>query len=136
MWIKNIDEEPDKFYYKLLGSSGAFYIEKELGPTTVPMNGDRIDYANRNGNTDFSIVGSDGTKYSFSSQYVDWVRDFNAMEAPAAMRSPSRTYLMNPIWFDNWRDRTICTTMPRFQVPALQCLNRWLERPGRSCITE
>ena len=83
MWIKNIDEEPDKFYYKLLGSSGAFYIEKELGPTTVPMNGDRIDYANRNGNTDFSIVGSDGTKYSFSSQYVDWVRDFNAMEAPA-----------------------------------------------------
>ncbi len=83
MWIKNIDEEPDKFYYKLLGSSGAFYIEKELGPTTVPMNGDRIDYANRNGNTDFSIVGRDGTKYSFSSQYVDWVRDFNAMEAPA-----------------------------------------------------
>ena len=83
MWIKNIDEEPDKFYYKLLGSSGAFYIEKELGPTTVPMNGDRIDYANRNGNTDFSIVDSDGTRYSFSSQYVDWVRDFNAMEAPA-----------------------------------------------------
>lgn len=84
MWTREIDEEPDKFYYKLCTSDGSFYIEKNLGPVNVPVNGDKIT-CNRNGrDADFTIIATNGTKYTYSSQYTDWVQGFNEMDLPSA----------------------------------------------------
>ena len=74
LWRKDADEDPDKFYYKLLNSAGSFYIEKELGPKTVPLTGDKIIY-NKIGNDTFVITGTDGTLYRFSSTFTDTATD-------------------------------------------------------------
>ena len=70
LWRKDADEDPDKFYYKLLNASGAFYIEKELGPKTVPLTGDRIVF-DELGTETFVITGTDGTTCRFSSAVAD-----------------------------------------------------------------
>lgn len=70
LWRKGADEDPDRFYYKLLGGSGSFYIERELGPKTVPVTGDRIVF-DELGTETFVITGTDGTIYRFSSAVAD-----------------------------------------------------------------
>jgi len=69
------DEEPDKFYYQLLGKSGSFYFQKQpdgsFKPIPVPFNGVKIEYSNGQ----FKIVDTDGTKYTFSGSKTDWTDD-------------------------------------------------------------
>lgn len=71
------DEEPDKFFYQLLGKSGAFYFRRQADgsfkPTPVPANGVRIDY--NFSSRQFTITDTDGTKYVFSTTKTDWTDD-------------------------------------------------------------
>lgn len=63
------DGMPDKFYYKLLNKSGAFYIRKNLngdGYTIVPVPYDNLNIAYVNGQ--FTITDTDGTSYFFGEQ--------------------------------------------------------------------
>ncbi len=70
LWRKGADEDPDRFYYKLLNGGGSFYIERELGPKTVPITGDKIVFDELGAET-FVITGTDGTIYRFSSTLAD-----------------------------------------------------------------
>lgn len=74
LWRKGADEDPDRFYYKLLNGGGSFYIERELGPKTVPVTGDRIVF-DELGTETFVITGTDGTIYRFSSAVADTATD-------------------------------------------------------------
>ena len=69
------DEEPDKFFYQLLGKSGAFYFQKQTDgsfkPIPVPFNGIKINY----NNGQFTIIDTDGTSYGFSTTKNDWSND-------------------------------------------------------------
>lgn len=65
----NVDGMPDKFYYKLLNKSGAFYFQKNSAGTSytivpVPYDNIRIQY----NNGQFIITDTDGTTYTFGSQ--------------------------------------------------------------------
>ena len=66
------DEEPDRFYYRLLGKSGAFYFQHQkdggVKAVPVPYNGVRIEYGK---DKRFTIWDTDGTKYVFSATAVD-----------------------------------------------------------------
>ena len=81
LWRKGADEDPDRFYYKLLNGGGSFYIERELGPKTVPVTGDRIVF-DELGTETFVITGTDGTIYRFSSAVAD-----TASEIPSDIKS-------------------------------------------------
>ena len=81
LWRKGADEDPDRFYYKLLNGGGSFYIERELGPKTVPVTGDRIVF-DELGTETFVITGTDGTIYHFSSAVAD-----TASEIPSDIKS-------------------------------------------------
>ena len=81
LWRKGADEDPDRFYYKLLNGGGSFYIERELGPKTVPVTGDRIVF-DELGTETFFITGTDGTIYHFSSAVAD-----TASEIPSDIKS-------------------------------------------------
>ena len=81
LWRKGADEDPDRFYYKLLNGGGSFYIERELGPKTVPVTGDRIVF-DELGTETFVIRGTDGTIYRFSSAVAD-----TASEIPSDIKS-------------------------------------------------
>lgn len=75
LWNKDVDEDPDKFFYnKLAGGGGTFYIEKVLGPKTTPITGDRITY-HASGDDKFVITGTDGTVYYFSNSVSDTSSD-------------------------------------------------------------
>jgi YD repeat-containing protein len=69
------DEEPDRFYYNILGKSGAFYFQKQedgsFKPIPVPFNGIKINYDFDN--HQFSIIDTDGTSYVFSKTIKDYV---------------------------------------------------------------
>lgn len=62
------DEEPDRFYYRLLDKSGAFYFrhrpDGNVEAVPVPYNGVKIEYGS---DKRFTIWDTDGTKYVFSS---------------------------------------------------------------------
>ncbi len=62
-----IDEEPDKFYYSLLGKSGVFYFQKqsngEMKAISVPYTGVKINYSGGN----FTITDTDGCIYSYTA---------------------------------------------------------------------
>lgn len=62
------DEEPDRFYYRLLDKSGAFYFrhrpDGSVEAVPVPYNGVKIEYGS---DKRFTIWDTDGTKYVFSS---------------------------------------------------------------------
>ena len=65
------EEEPDKFYYQLLGKTGSFYFKKQIDgsfkPIPVPYDGISITYDNNK----FTIVDTDGTIYLFSDSKRD-----------------------------------------------------------------
>ena len=61
LYTNNTDGEPDKFYYKLLDKSGAFYFDKNQDAITVPLNSTKIQKT-RDG---FTITDTDGTKYYY-----------------------------------------------------------------------
>lgn len=69
-----IDMEPDKFYYRLPGKSGAFYFQKQTDgsfqPVSVPYNGVKISF-NPTGQV-FTLVDTDGTSYVFSASNKDY----------------------------------------------------------------
>ena len=81
LWRKGADEDPDRFYYKLPNGGGSFYIERELGPKTVPVTGDRIVF-DELGTETFVITGTDGTIYRFNSAVAD-----TASEIPSDIKS-------------------------------------------------
>ena len=81
LWRKGADEDPDRFYYKLLNGGGSFYVERELGPKTVPVTGDRIVF-DELGTETFVITDTDGTIYRFSSAVAD-----TASEIPSDIKS-------------------------------------------------
>ena len=68
------DEEPDRFYYRLINKSGAFYFQHRKDGTVkavpVPSNGVKIDY-NQN-SREFTVTDTDGTKYFYSATDTDW----------------------------------------------------------------
>lgn len=70
-----IDTEPDKFYYKLGGKSGAFYFQRQpdnsIKPVPVPYDGVKISY-NPTGQI-FTLIDTDGTTYVFSATNTDRV---------------------------------------------------------------
>lgn len=74
LWNKDADEDPDKFFYKLPGGGGSFYIEKTLGVKTVPITGDKITY-DKTGDNTFVITGTDGSVYYFSGSVSDTAAD-------------------------------------------------------------
>lgn len=71
MHIKQKDEEPDKFYYRLLGKGGSFYFMRQQNgssiPKQVPLNGVQVSYSSGR----FEAVDTDGTTYYFSSSAKD-----------------------------------------------------------------
>lgn len=56
LWRKGADEDPDRFYYKLLNGGGSFYIERELGPQDRSRDG-RQNRIRRAGYGDFRHHG-------------------------------------------------------------------------------
>ena len=72
MYQKQKDEEPDKYYYRLLGNSGSFYLMRQQNgsvvPKAVPMNGVKIT---RTSGGQFTLIDTDGTEYRFSSSITD-----------------------------------------------------------------
>ncbi|GEM_PF-5001645 len=68
------DEEPDRFYYRLLGKSGAFYFQHRTDGSVkvapIPYNGVKIKYGDKR----FTIWDTDGTKYVFSATATDTER--------------------------------------------------------------
>ncbi|MEO6915599.1 MAG: hypothetical protein ABI151_08065 [Chitinophagaceae bacterium] len=73
------DEEPDKFFYSLLGKAGSFYFQKQADgsfePVCVPYTGVKVkyDFTNRQ----FIIIDTDGSSYLFSTTKVDRVSEIN-----------------------------------------------------------
>lgn len=68
----HVDAMPDKFYYKLLNKSGAFFILKNSTGTgysfmPIPYDNIKIEFAQPN----FIITDSDGTKYYFGEGSID-----------------------------------------------------------------
>jgi len=63
------DMEPDKFYYKIPGKSGAFYFQKQSDgtarPVTVPYDGVKIT-CNAAGSS-FTLTDTDGSVYTFDA---------------------------------------------------------------------
>ncbi|MFQ8805400.1 MAG: hypothetical protein ACLR8Y_10180 [Alistipes indistinctus] len=68
------DEEPDRFYYRLINKSGAFYFQHRKDGTVkavpVPSNGVKIDYDQTS--REFTVTDTDGTKYFYSATDTDW----------------------------------------------------------------
>ena len=66
------DEEPDRFYYRLLDKSGAFYFrhrpDGSVEAVPVPYNGVKIEYGS---DRRFTVWDTDGTKYVFSLAATD-----------------------------------------------------------------
>ena len=79
--VKNgeLDTQPDKFYYKLINKSGAFYILKnESGISCVPspFNGIKISLSVNNGVIKFSIIDDDGTQYFFNTTQKTYYNEY------------------------------------------------------------
>lgn len=72
MHLGQKDEEPDKYYYRLLGNSGSFYLMRQQNgsvvPKAVPMNGVKIS---RSSGGQFTLIDTDGTEYRFSPSIAD-----------------------------------------------------------------
>ncbi len=98
------EEEPDKFFYQLLGKSGSFYFQKQANgsflPIPVPFNGIKINY---NFTTlQFTIIDTDGTTYLFAAsdyttepnmtnlQYMSW--KCQSIKNAAGVQEVSFTY--------------------------------------------
>ena len=66
------DEEPDRFYYRLLDKSGAFYFrhrpDGSVEAVPVPYDGVKIEYGS---DRRFTVWDTDGTKYVFSLAATD-----------------------------------------------------------------
>ena len=75
-YVRGYDEEPDKFYYRLLDKVGVFYFRKESDgeavPVPVPHNGIRIEYSKTGNRQSFRITDTDGTVYEYSSDNSDY----------------------------------------------------------------
>lgn len=75
-YAENYDEEPDKFYYRLLNKVGTFYFRKNADSTMtaipVPANGVKIDFTRTENSTSFRITDTDGTVYYFPDTYSDY----------------------------------------------------------------
>lgn len=100
------DEEPDKFYYQLLGKSGSFYFQKQSNgsfiPVPVPYNGVKINY---NFTTrQFTIIDTDGTTYVFSTTNTEWSSNLNNTSTPIlawkceAVKNAAGVQEMNFTW--------------------------------------
>jgi len=78
MYIGEADEQPDKFYYRLMNKSGAFFFRHTSSSGTrkveivqSPNNGLKIEYNSTN--SSFTIYDTDGTKYSFPANKTEYI---------------------------------------------------------------
>lgn len=80
------DEEPDKFYYRLLDRTGIFYFRKSsdgsMIPTAVPADGTRITYTKTGNRQVFIITDTDGTIYEYSSDNIDYEKASGTAATP------------------------------------------------------
>lgn len=80
------DEEPDKFYYRLLNRSGMFYFRKSsdgtMIPTVIPSDGTRVSYSESSGRQLFTITDTDGTIYEYSSDHTDYEKPSGEAPTP------------------------------------------------------
>lgn len=70
------DEEPDKFYYRLLDKVGVFYFRRNadgsVTPVSVPADGVRIACIRTDGDPSFVITDTDGTVYRFPGTLCEY----------------------------------------------------------------
>ena len=74
-YVDKYDEEPDKFYYRLLDKCGVFYFRKSSDgsvlPVCVPTDGTKVTYHEANNRQVFLITDTNGTTYEYTSDYTD-----------------------------------------------------------------
>lgn len=93
-YTENYDEEPDKFYYRLLNKVGTFYFRRNADSTMtavpVPANGVKIDFTRTEHTTSFRITDTDGTVYYFPDTNSDYeVRSAGEYTPPLSWKCES-----------------------------------------------
>lgn len=100
-YLYKFDEEPDKFYYRLLGKVGIFYFRRNTDgtatPVTIPANGVRIECVRTSGAPSFVVTDTDGTVYRFPDTLCEYEERSDGSNAPiqswkcASIRNASQT---------------------------------------------